>query len=80
MVKKDNPGHIDVLWDNILSLKVGKFFSLILAATAIYDNDIPYQKNTVDELGNVVPKDEPGRFLGWWQLKQTFTFGFTYKI
>lgn len=80
IVKKDNPGNIDVLFDNLFAWKVGKYVSLTLGATMIYDNDIPYKKTYLDELGNEVPKDDPGKDLGWIQLKQIFTVGFIYKF
>lgn len=80
IVKKDNPGNIDVLFDNLFAYKMGKFINLTLGATIIYDNDIPYQKTYLDGSGNEVLKDEPGMGLGWVQLKQIFTVGFTYKF
>jgi hypothetical protein len=80
VVKKDNPGNIDILFDNLFAWKVSKYIALTLGATMIYDNDIPFDKNTVDDLGAVVPKDEPGLGLGWVQMKQVFTVGFIYKF
>lgn len=80
IVKYDNPGNIDILWDNILSVKVAKYVSLTLGATFIYDNDVPYSKTYVDASGAVVDKNEPGEGLGWLQLKQIFTVGFEYKF
>lgn len=81
IVKYDNPGNIDVLWDNIFSMKVSKFLSLTLGATFIYDNDVPYTKYKVDKTtGAAVDKNEPGEGLGWLQLKQIFSFGFEYKF
>lgn len=80
VVKKDNPGNVDVLFDNLFAWKVGKFVSLTLGATMIYDNDIPYEKTYVDATGTEVPKDDPGVGLGWMQLKQIMTVGFIYKF
>lgn len=81
VVKKDNPGNIDWLWDNLIQVKLGKYFGLTLAVTAIYDNDIPYDNTYTDAVsGNVVDKDEPGTGLGWWQIKQVMTLGFTYRF
>lgn len=80
VVKKDNPGNVDVLFDNLFAWKVGKFVSLTLGATMIYDNDIPYQKTYIDETGTEVLKDDPGAGLGWVQLKQILTIGFIYKF
>ena len=81
VVKKDNPGNIDVLWDNLFSWKLAKYFSLTLGATFIYDNDLPYVSTKPDPVtGLDVPKDEPGSELGWWQIKQAFSIGFQYKF
>lgn len=82
VVRKDNPGNVDILFDNLFSWKLTKYFSLTLGATFIYDNDIPYV--TPMELnpntGNMEKVDEPGQDLGWWQIKQTFSIGFQYKF
>lgn len=80
VVKTDNPGNIDIFWDNLFTWKMGKHVGLIFGATLIYDNDIPYEKTYVDETGAIVPKNEPGTGLGWVQMKQLFTLGFEYKF
>jgi hypothetical protein len=80
VVKRDNPGNIDILWDNIVTVKLGKYFDLAFALTAIYDNDIPYNTEYKDATGVIKTKDEPGTGLGWWQVKQIMTFAFAYKF
>ncbi len=81
VVKKDNPGNVDVLWDNILLAKISRFFNVSIGATFIYDNDLPYVSTYVDKTtGAVMQKNEPGQSLGWLQLKQIFTLGFQYKF
>jgi len=80
LVKKDNPGNIDILWDNFLAFKFAKYFSVNLGLTAIYDNDVPYEKTFTDANGVVQPKNEPYEGLGWWQIKQVLTIGFNYKF
>lgn len=81
LVKKDNPGNIDWLWDNLLMYKASKYISLSLGLTLMYDNDIPYVNTYLDKTTNtVVNKNEPGEGLGWVQLKQIFTLGFVYKF
>lgn len=81
VVKEDNPGNVDILWDNLFTWKLAKYFSVTLGGTFIYDNDIPYVTTKVDEVtGLKVDKDEPGANLGWWQIKQTFNIGFQYKF
>ncbi|MBA3830187.1 MAG: DUF3078 domain-containing protein [Taibaiella sp.] len=80
IVKRDNPGNIAVLWDNLLEYKLSKYLNITFAATFIYDNDIPYSNTYVDKSGIVVQKDNPGKNLGWLQAKQIFTLGFEYKF
>jgi hypothetical protein len=80
IVARDNPGNIDVLWDNIVTVKLGRYFNLALALTAIYDNDIPYNTEYKDAAGVKQTKDEPGTGLGWWQVKQIMTLAFAYKF
>jgi Protein of unknown function (DUF3078) len=77
VIKKDNPGNIAVLFDNLFSWKVSKYLSFILGATFIYDNNIPYNKYVP---GTTTLKDEPGRDIGWLQIKQVFNLGFEYKF
>ena len=73
IIKKDNPGNIDWLWDNLLTFKASKLINVSLATTLIYDNDIPYAPAND-------AATEPGSGLGWWQMKQIFTIGFQYKF
>ena len=80
VITKDNPGNIDVLWDNLVQVKLGKYFGLTLALTMMYDNDIPYSSTYVDGSGLMVDKDEPGTGFGWWQVKQVMTLGVVYKF
>lgn len=75
----DNPGNIDVMWDNLFSWKLSKFFSAVIGFTLIYDNDFPYNKTYLDANGVVQDKNEPVD-VGWLQLRQTFTLGFEYKF
>jgi hypothetical protein len=80
VIKTDHPGNIDVFVDNVFSLKVSKYLNLLFNLTVIYDNDIPYEKTYVDEAGLVQQKNDPGKDLGWMQVKQTMTLGLTYKF
>lgn len=79
VVKRDNPGNIDILWDNNFSFNFFKYFSLNFGVLAIYDNDVPYQSTYVEN-GVIMKKDEPLSGLGWWQIKQAMTVGFAYKF
>jgi hypothetical protein len=80
VIKKDNPGNINVLFDNLFSWKVSRHVNITLGATIMYDNNIPYSKTYIDDAGVEQPKNEPGAGLGWVQLKQVFTFGVGYKF
>ncbi len=76
VVKKDNPGNIAVLFDNLFDFKLSKYMNVAVGATFIYDNNFPYNRN--DSKG--VVKNDPGKELGWLQIKQLFTFGIEYKF
>jgi Protein of unknown function (DUF3078) len=78
VIKKDNPGNVSVLFDNLYSYKISKHMSLTVGLTFIYDNNIPYVKPTTDVNG-VAPDKLPGNGLGWLQTKQVFTLGIEYK-
>jgi hypothetical protein len=79
-LKKDNPGNVDVLWDNFFAMKISKFIGAGLGFTMIYDNDIPGQKTKSSTISGVsVPNSAYGP-LGWWQLKQVLNVGFSYKL
>ncbi len=77
---KDNPGNIDILWDNFFALKINKFIGVGLGVTIMYDNDQPGQKTKPikDANGNITGYDYT--FLRWIQLKQVLNLGVTYKI
>ena len=80
VIKKDNPGNISVLFDNLLSWKISRFFNVTIGATFMYDNNIPYSKTYVDNSGNTIKKDDPGVNIGWLQIKQLFSLGIEYKF
>jgi hypothetical protein len=82
VITHDNPGNIDIMWDNLMVIKLNRFLTLNITLTIIYDNDVPYRKDFVDPTNpNVlIPKDEPGEDLGWWQIREIVAFGFTYKF
>lgn len=80
IVMRDNPGNIDILIDVQYAWKMSRYMALSIGATAIYDNDLPYEKTYIDENGQTVQKSEPGQGLGWWQLRQLFTLAFQYRF
>ena len=71
-IRKDNPGNIDILWDNDINFKIARFIGVGFGLTMIYDNDQPGQKN---EKNNTAYGP-----LGWWQLKQLFNVRFNYTF
>ncbi|MBL7764943.1 MAG: DUF3078 domain-containing protein [Chitinophagaceae bacterium] len=78
VTRKDNPGNIDILWDNFIAMKINKFIGASLGFTIVYDNDVPGQKTKkVTENGQTTYELGP---LGWIQLKQVLNIGFSYKL
>ena len=81
IVKKDNPGNIQIFWDNLLVIKAHKNLSITLGLTVAYDNNYPYSKTYIDKTtGLPVDKKQPAEGLGWVQMSQIFTFGLAYKF
>ncbi len=79
LVKSDNPGNIQVFWDNLLTWKATKWLGLTVGFTVAYNNDNPYSKTYLTG-GVVTDKNQPGENLGWIQIKQSIAFGLTYKF
>ena len=80
VISRDNPGNIDLMSEHMLTLHVSRLFKVALGLTLIYDNDIPYQSSVSDGAGGNTVRDEPGQSLGWWQVKQLFTFNARYRF
>ncbi len=82
VVTHDNPGNVDIFWDNLLAVKLNKLLTVNVTLTTIYDNDVPYRSEYIDPANpNVlIPKEEPGEELGWWQIRELVSFGITYKF
>ena len=80
VVKRDNPGNISFLFDNLFSWKLTRSFGITIGATFIYDNNLPYSKTYVDNTGTTINKNLPGDELGWLQMKQIFSLGLEYKF
>ncbi|XZF15053.1 DUF3078 domain-containing protein [Chitinophagaceae bacterium MMS25-I14] len=80
VIAHDNPGNINFYSENMFNLKFTRFLVFNLGATFIYDNNIPYSKTYMDANGVEQLKKEPLQELGWWQLRQIFTFGIEYKL
>lgn len=63
----NNPGNVDVFWDNLLSLKIVKYITVAYNAIVIYDNDIMI----TDVDGNTGPRT---------QFKSVLSANFSYKF
>lgn len=74
----ENPGNIDIYWDNLLSLKVNDFISASISSSLIYDDDIDIQEFNND--GS--PKLENGEeIIGpRTQFKYVIAVGFQYRF
>ncbi len=70
----DRPQNIDVLWENILSMKVNKLFSASITTNMIYDHDIPVP---VKRTENGITTTGTGPRL---QFKQVLAIGLSYKF
>lgn len=80
IVRKDNPGNITLLSDNLLTFKFNKHLNVSVGLVLIYDNAIPYTSTFVDDKGLVQDKKEPLKGLGWTQVRQNIQFGVEYKL
>lgn len=69
-----DPQNIDVLWENILTLKVNKYFNASVTTNMIYDHDIPVPvERTIN--GVVTPGTGPRL-----QFKEVLAIGVSYKF
>lgn len=80
VVRKDNPGNITILSDNLINFKFNEHLNVSVGLVMIYDNAVPYQDTYVDASGAVQQKKEPVEGLGWVQLRQNLQFGLEYKF
>ncbi|MBN1117576.1 MAG: DUF3078 domain-containing protein [Bacteroidales bacterium] len=68
-----NPGNIDVNWENLIALKVNKYIAVSVTTNLIYDDDI---KIDIDNNNDGVV-DESGPRV---QFKEILGVGFSYKF
>lgn len=73
----NNPGNIDVVFNNLLSIKLNKFFAVTLLSQMIYDDDIITKRDWNEDGLYDNPNDINGPRL---QLMTTFAIGFSYKF
>jgi hypothetical protein len=73
---RDNPQNIDVMWENLVALKVNKYINVNFNTVLIYDDNI---KVPVDRNGN--GEFEPGEAPGpRTQFKEILGVGFSYNF
>jgi len=65
--------HIDVAWDNLLSMKVNKYITTTLGATLLYDHDILIN---LDDNNDGISEGVGQRA----QFKEVLNIGFAYKF
>lgn len=73
----NNPGNIDVVFNNLLTFKINKYFTANVISQMIYDDDIIRQRDYDKDGDFDDPKDINGPRL---QLLTTFAIGFGYKF
>jgi Protein of unknown function (DUF3078) len=73
---RDNPQNIDVIWENLVALKVNKYLNVNFNTVLIYDDNI---KVPVDRNGNgeFEPTEAPGPRT---QFKEILGVGFSYNF
>lgn len=69
----DNPDHIDVFWETLLSMKVNKYITASISTTLIYDHDILID---IDRDNDGVNESQGRRI----QFKQALNIGLSYKF
>ncbi|PLX10468.1 MAG: hypothetical protein C0594_04910 [Marinilabiliales bacterium] len=67
----DNPQNIDIMWENILGVKITKFISLTLTTTLLYDDDVDIEWEDSDGKMHYGPTT---------QFKEVLGVGFSYKF
>ncbi len=74
----NNPGNIDVVFNNLVTFKISKYFTANIISQMVYDDDI-IRKRDLDKDGNIEPEqgDINGPRL---QMLTTFAIGFGYKF
>lgn len=75
----EEPSHLDINWDNLLSMKVNKYITTTISTSLIYDHDIDITEkksdgtDKLDESGNPIIGPRT-------QFKYVLAVGFQYKF
>ena len=73
----NNPGNIDVVFNNLLTFKINKYFTANIISQTIYDDDIIIKRDWNKDGLYDNPNDINGPRL---QMLTTFAIGFGYKF
>jgi len=75
----DEPSHIDVNWDNLLTMKVNKFINASVSTSLIYDHDVKITETKSD--GTIKTDSNGNPLIGpRTQFKYVIAVGFQYKF
>lgn len=73
----NNPGNIDVVFNNLLTFKINKYFTANIISQMLYDDDITIKRDWNKDGLYDNPNDINGPRL---QMLTTFAIGFGYKL
>lgn len=75
----ESPDHLDINWDNLLSMKVNKYITTTISTSLIYDHDIDIAETKSD--GSPKLDDNGNQLIGpRTQFKYVLAVGFQYKF
>ena len=72
----DHPEHIDVDIETGLNFKVNDWLTALLKVNLLFDDDIKYKEDYINEAGEVATRDRGARL----QCKELFGFGLSFKL
>lgn len=75
----EDPDHLDINWDNLVSMKVNKYITATVSSSLIYDHDVQIQELKAN--GDPKLNSEGNPIIGpRTQFKYVITVGFQYKF
>jgi len=75
----NNPGNIDVIFNNLVTIKISKYFSANIISQIFYDDDIVIKRDWNND--GLYDQKDKGEFAGpRLQVLTTMAFGFGYKF
>jgi len=75
----ENPQNVDVSWENLIAMKINKYFSFSIATQLIYDDNTHVQKEAAvtDELGIITSPAKTGPGV---QFREVAALGINYNF